>query len=293
MRLVFVHGINNEKHTVDEIRDIWMSALEKGWKDLSLAPTKPFKAEAAYYAKVLADATEHKKPAVDMGTGEVSSGLAIEFLRKYAEEAGVSQAELDAAAAEAGLPREAVEQGVPHEGWVIAFAQILERVLPTKGKYIAKLFLKQASTYIGDPALAAKIDGMVTDQVFTNLPDPTIVIAHSLGSVVSYRLLANKGFTSRDFPLYVTVGSPLSVEMFRPILPKRGLMPTPPIAHWINGRNKEDFVTLGRAITKKSIGYDGVDDITDIIDNKDDRHDITAYLSSPKIAKAIYDAIQK
>lgn len=292
MRLVFVHGINNQDSTVEEIKQNWMTAIEEGWQDLGIAPSRPYKAEAAYYADLLAAASSAKKPAVEMGGGDASSGLAIEFLRVYSETAGVAEDELKAAAAAEGIPPGVVDQGVPHEGWVIAFAKVLERVLPTKGKYVARLFLRQAAVYIGDPALAAKIAETVVKQVFDGKLDPTIVIGHSLGSVVAYRLLADQIFVSRSIPLFITIGSPLSVDMFRPILPKRGTLPNPPISKWINGRNKEDFVTLGKAITKKSIGFEGVEDITDIIDNDADRHDIRAYLRSPKIARAIFDAIE-
>ncbi|CAB5671151.1 Uncharacterised protein [Delftia tsuruhatensis] len=291
MRLVFVHGINNETYTVKEIETRWMTALQAGWQDLGLTPKKSFTVHTAYYADTLAQASTQGNAVVEMGDGQVSSGLAIEFLRTYAEEAGITEEELQAAAAEEGLPLQAVAQGVPHEGWVIAFANVLERLLPTKGKYIAKLFLKQASVYIGDPALAAKIDAKVKEQVLEDKFDSAIVIGHSLGSVVSYRLLASESLANYKFPLFVTLGSPLSVAIFRPILPKRGTLPTPPIQRWINGRNKEDFITLGKAIVKKSIGFDGVEDITEVIDNKDNRHDIVAYLRSPKIAQAIYDAI--
>ncbi|WOS67040.1 MULTISPECIES: hypothetical protein [Sinorhizobium] len=292
MRLVFVHGINNETYTVDDIKERWLSALEKGWQEQNLVPTRKFTVDTAYYADILAQASDNRNAAVEMGAGDVSSGLAIEFLRAYSDEAGVSEAELQAAAIAEGIPPEAVAQGVPHEGWVIVFARVLERLLPTKGKYVARLFLRQAAVYIGDPALAAKIESTVTNQVFTGKQDPTVVIGHSLGSVVSYRMLAGEALAGRSFPLFVTLGSPLSVDMFRPILPKRGRLPTPPIAKWMNGRNKEDFVTMGKAITKKSIGFEGVVDVTDIIDNKDDRHDISAYLQSPKIARAIFDAVE-
>ncbi|TCQ02205.1 hypothetical protein C8J34_12124 [Rhizobium sp. PP-F2F-G36] len=292
MRLVFIHGINNESYTSEDIKERWLSALEKGWQEQQLAPTRKFTVDTAYYADILAQASDGKKAAVEMGGGDVSSGLAIEFLRAYAEEADVSEEELQAAAIAEGIPPEAVAQGVPHEGWVIAFAKVLERLLPTKGKYVARLFLRQAAIYIGDPALAAKIESTIAKQVFTGKQDPTIVIGHSLGSVVSYRMLAGQALAGRSFPLFVTVGSPLSVDMFRPILPKRGRLPTPPIARWVNGRNKEDFVTMGKAITKKSIGFEGVEDVTDIIDNEDDRHDISAYLRSPKICRAIFDAVE-
>lgn len=292
MRLVFIHGINNETNTVKEIEDRWTGALEKGWAALGEKPTKPFTVDTAYYADILAEASGDTKKAVEMGgPGDPGTGLAIEFLRAYADEAGVTEAELTSAAVAEGVPMGAIEQGVPHEGWVIAFAKVLERVLPTKGKYVAKLFLRQASVYIGDPVLAARIAAKVIKQIFETKPDPTIVIGHSLGSVVGYRILADTKFADRSAPLFVTVGSPLSVDMFKPILPARGSMPTPPIKRWINGRNKEDFVTLGKAITKKSIGFDGVVDITDVIDNPDNRHDIGAYLESEKIAKAVLDTI--
>ncbi|NSZ66978.1 hypothetical protein G6L16_023415 [Agrobacterium tumefaciens] len=294
MRLVFVHGINNESSTVDEIRDHWHEALKQGWKDLGGMPTKKYSVEAAYYADILAEASGDKKPAIEMGgPGDPATGLAIEFLLAYSKEAGITDADITAEAAAQGVPLEAVEEGLPHEGWVIAFAKVLEAVLPTKGKYVARLFLRQAAIYIGDPVLAAKITAKVNEQIFAGKSDPTIVIGHSLGSVVSYRILADKEFSKRAIPLYVTVGSPLSVDIFKPILPTRGSLPKPPIERWINGRNTEDFVTMGKSITKKSIGFDGVEDVTDIIDNQDNRHDIGAYLRSPKIAEAIKAAIDK
>lgn len=294
MKLVFVHGINNESSTADEIKERWQDALEQGWEAIGKRPLKKFTVEAAYYADILARASGDAQAAVEMGgPGDPATGLAIELLRSYADAAGVTEEELTAAAKAEGVPPTAIEAGIPHEGWVIAFAKLLERILPTKGKYVAKLFLRQAAVYVGDPVLAAKIAEEVNKQVFSGKPDPTIVIGHSLGSVVSYRILADRAFSNRSIPLFVTLGSPLSVAMFKPILPIRGSFPRPPITTWINGRNRQDFVTLGEAITKKSIGFEGVVDLTDVIDNEDNRHDIVAYLRSPKIAAGISKAIDE
>ncbi|PDT50588.1 MULTISPECIES: hypothetical protein [Sinorhizobium] len=292
MRLIFIHGINNESLTVEQIRNSWFGALEDGWQRLGLTTPSQLSIEAAYYADILAQASGNRPPAVEMGLPvEANSCLAIEFLRSYAEMAGVSEHELREAAVEEGLPQEAVAQGIPHEGWVIAFARALEHVLPTKGKYVAKHFLRQAAIYIGDSVLAEKIADTVAKQVFYDKPDPMVIIGHSLGSVVGYRLLASDSMMTRDIPLFVTLGSPLSVDMFKPMLPKRGLFPNPPMARWLNGRNENDFVTLGKPINKKSIGFEGVDDEIDVVDNSGDRHDIHAYLRSPKIAQAIHDAV--
>lgn len=293
MRLVFLHGINNETLTAEQIKDRWLSALQDAWTELGLTTPVGLTVESAYYADILARASGDKTLAVEMGgQGEPNSGIAIEFLRTYAEEAGVTEEELREAAAEEGVPQEAVAQGIPHEGWVIAFAKVLERVLPTKGKYVSKFFLRQAAVYIGDPILAAKVADTVSKQVFNGKPDPMVVVGHSLGSVVGYGLLASTPFAERQVPLFVTLGSPLSVDLFKPILPKRGLFPKPPIARWLNGRNERDFVTLGKSITKKSIGFDGVEDEIDVLDNPDDRHDVRSYLRSAKIAQAIHDAVK-
>lgn len=194
------------------------------------------------------------------------------------------------AADELGIEPEAVAQGVPHEGWIINFASALERVLPTRGRFLARLFLPQAASYVSDKALAAQIDTSVARQIFgadAGL-DPILIVAHSLGTVVSYRLLASSSATGHEVPLFVTLGSPLSVRMFKPILPVRGSIPHPPIAAWFNGRHPEDFVTLGRAMSIESIGYSGVMDSTAITNDESDKHSVVHYLASPEVARRVH-----
>ncbi len=292
MRLVFVHGINNEENTAESIEKEWWEALTRSWVKMELELKPKPSINVAYYADILAEAAKGGAgKAVEMGPSEVSTGYALELLTEYAEAAGVTQEDLNTAADTKGIPLAAVGMSVPHEGWVIAFADLLEDILPDKGKFIAKLFLRQAATYISDKALAAEIDKKVKAQIFDELSDPTIVIAHSLGTVVTYRLLANAQQAARNIPLFMTLGSPLSLKIFKPILPARGTLPQPPIAKWINGRHEEDFVTLNKAITRRSIGFDGVTDETRIINPDSDKHSIVRYLESPAIAKAIYDEL--
>jgi hypothetical protein len=289
MRIAFVHGINNENNTPQSIEQTWWTALSDSWNALGMAQKPKPTISVAYYGDILAAGSQGN--AVEMGPSPVSTGHAIELLKEYARAGGVTQQDLNAAADEAGISRKAVEQGFPHEGWIIDFAGLLEGILPSKGKFIARLFLRQAVVYINDIALAAKIDLKVRSQILDGQPDPTIVVAHSLGTVVAYRVLAAQAQQSRNVPLFVTLGSPLSVMIFAPILPPRGSLPKPPIAKWLNGRHQDDFVTLGRAITKASIGFGGVVDETKIVNPDDDKHSIVRYLASPQIARAIHAAL--
>lgn len=289
MRLAFVHGINNEHETAASIERIWWDALSRGWTAAGLAPKPRPDITAAYYGDLLAGTAA--SAAVEMGPTATTTGLAAGLLQEYADAAGVTDAELAAAARDMNLPPEAVEQGIPHEGWIIGFASALERILPTKGKLLARVFLRQAMTYINDKVLAAQIERKVGAAIFDGKRDPVIVIAHSLGTVVSYRILAGTSAAQRDVPLFVTLGSPLSVRMFKSILPARGSIPRPPIGTWFNARHQDDFVTLGRAIQAQSIGFEGVLDCTAIDGADPDRHSIVQYLSSPAVAKKIHDCL--
>jgi hypothetical protein len=293
MRLVFVHGINNQDNTIERIKEDWWNALSSAWAKIGL-PAKPMpQIDVAFYADKLAEAERgNLAKAITMG-GESPQGrtVATGVLQEYIDAAGVTQEEINRVAAAYGVPVEAVQQGAPHEGWIISLAGILERILPTKGKYIARLFLKQAALYVENEGLRESIDAKVKTQIISGKQDPAIVIAHSLGTVVAYRLLANQMQSGRDVPLFLTLGSPLSVKMFKKILPPRGSLPTPPIKNWLNGRHREDFVTLGRAITEESIGFAGVTDEVDIVNDVDDKHSIKHYLASPDIARAVHAAL--
>jgi hypothetical protein len=232
MRLAFIHGINNELETPASIEQTWWEALERGWDAAGLARKPRPDISVGYYADLLAGKTT--SVAVEMGPSVISTGLATGLLQEYADAAGVTGDELAAVAAEMGLPAEAVAQAFPHEGWIVNFASVLERVLPTKGKFMARLFLRQAVTYINDKVLAAQIEKKVASSIFNGKLDPVIVVAHSLGTVVTYRILASASSAHRDVPLFVTLGSPLGVRMFKSILPARGTMPAPPIGCWFN-----------------------------------------------------------
>jgi hypothetical protein len=75
-------------------------------------------------------------------------------------------------------------------------------------------------------------------------PDvPTVVVSHSLGTVVAYSLLRRDGAASRwVVPLFVTLGSPLAVTAIRD-----GLAPTDYpqcVGRWFNAMDDRDVVSL-------------------------------------------------
>jgi hypothetical protein len=305
MRLCFIHGINNEDNTPASIEAEWWSGLTESapFKTLPAKP-KP-QISVAYYADILAagvtKAVEQHR--ADVAAGRVSetesdpertngaTGLGVGLIRDYARAAGVSEAEWNSALVSAGTSRAALSRRMPNRGVVLELAAVIEHLIPTHGKLLAKLFLRQAAAYIDDGIMAAQIDEIVRATILEGGSEPMVIVAHSLGTVVGYRVLAGAPTLQARVKLFVTLGSPLAVDMFTPILPARDLFPAPPITQWVNGRNVDDFVALNRALTKSTIGYDGVVNLPAIKNQEEDKHSIRNYLQNPAVAQVIYDAL--
>jgi hypothetical protein len=290
MRLVLVHGINNEKSSPIEVETAWMEALREAWRKDGLDPLAKVKVTTAYYADELAQLSSEPRHAVAAGTGSGISQVEFELLQEYAAASGITQRDIVAAAEEVGLNVSAVEAGLPHEAWLIAASQALENILPTQGKYLARVYLRQAAIYIERKGVQNRIKTIVRDRVFED-DAPIVVVAHSLGTVIAYELLTEHAAAGRIVPLFCTLGSPLAVRIVANYVGKRRKFPKPPIERWINGAHRDDFVTLGRILSNESIGFEGIENVDRIINSDSDKHDIIAYLSDRFISGAVHAAL--
>lgn len=292
MRLVLVHGINSESSSAAELQAVWLRALETAWSRLGLASLATCKTNVAYYADELARLSAKPRGAVAAGTGFATSQVEFELLQEYATAKGVTQQQIAAAAEEEGYDLTSIEAGVPHESWILAMSRALENILPSGGKYLARLFTRQASVYIERQGVQNKIKSIVRGIILEE-DSPVVIIAHSLGTVISYEILSEEVALNARVPLFCTLGSPLAVGVVSNYLGKRNRFPRPPVQRWINAVQFEDFVTLGRSLVKSTIGFDGIENITQINNVKSDKHDICAYLSNDSVATAIHYALNK
>jgi hypothetical protein len=291
MRLVLVHGINNENNSPQEVENTWMGALQDAWSKNGLAnPRGLKKVIVAYYATALAEFAKPVQGAVTAGTGIVTSTTELALLQEYAQSIGITSEDVIAAAQEMGVDINAVEAGLPYEGWFIALGGALERALPSKGKYLVRIFLRQAAVYIERKGVQNQIKNIIRPLLFGD-ERQAVVVAHSLGTVISYELLTEDQSATCGVPLFCTLGSPLAVAIVANYVGKRHQFPKPPIQRWVNGLHRNDFVTLGRRLNSLNIGFEGIENDEMIVNDGEDKHDIRAYLSSPSIAAAIHSAL--
>jgi hypothetical protein len=288
-RLILVHGINNENNTPGDIEAAWTGALSGAWTRSGL-PGRPAEVTAVFYADRLAELSRPPVGAVRQGPSAAVPQTEFQLYEAYRRGLRISEGEVEAAAREAGVSSEIIEQGGPHQGWIIGIARALERVVPTKGRYVIDLFLRQAGVYLSNPGVRTIIKKIVRDQMALD-DRPTVVVAHSLGTVVAYELLLEAAQSGRHVDLFCTVGSPLAVDIFSNYVGTRDRMPAPPIGGWVNGGHRDDLVTLGKLLDKPAMGFAGITNTHDIPNSGEDKHSVTAYLAAPRIALEIHKAL--
>lgn len=290
MRMILVHGISQEGKSDQIILGEWLLPLRRTLAKIGSDPLDRLsRIEAVFYGDVLAENSSPflKSMTVAMGT-DISSDdfddFAVEALEEMAGIIGISRAEIEKEAGETVVP---MGKG-PHKKWLKATMRAIEKVSPLKGT-VALRVLGQAHAYIRNQ----HVHDLVNDQVRPVFEDdePAIIVTHSLGTVVSYAMLREfaRSGRPRKSPLWLTLGSPLGIDVVRRSFAKPRVRPAN-VTQWVNAADPEDFVALHPALSSSGYGPD-VKDILDIENGHENPHSIEGYLSDIRVAEKIVDAI--
>jgi hypothetical protein len=285
MRLVFVHGINNQGRTEQEIIDEWLGALAQVLSRADMATVRRAEIIAPYYGDVLYAATVHQSKAGPEPVAQSASAAPsdeAEFYREALEDlapaAGVTETEVRA---EAGAGQ-AVELGLADDRRLLALFRALEGVSPLQGRLILR-FLPQAFVYLNRAATTAAVDNIVRPAI---TGQACVIVGHSLGSVVTFKLLRDEG---GDVPFYLTLGSPLAVKAVKNAIGPVFARPSG-VSLWLNGLDRDDAVTIGRSLKDTTFGP-GIENVDDIDNGNEEPHAVSMYLRDRRIAEALARAV--
>lgn len=125
-------------------------------------------------------------------------------------------------------------------------------------------------------------------------PAPKVVVAHSLGTIITYDVLSEAAFKTRALPLLVTVGSPLGIGNVQARLRDRAGRPNPVpkgVKAWANFADRFDPVALDA--TLRDAFEPPVDfAVDDAVNNgAPNNHDLTGYLSIGVVGTMIRQAM--
>lgn len=290
MRIILVHGINQQGKSTQKILDEWLPSLRTAYANRAPDPLqKVSRIDAAFYGDTLEElsSAKIKSKAIALGAEEASSDFddfAIDALKEVAPRIGITKAQIDTE-----LDQTTVAQGSgPNKKWIKAFARVVEKVSPLHGTLILRV-LGQAHAYIRNKNVHDAVNKLVRP-LFED-DEPAIVISHSLGTIVAYSLLREfaKNNRPRSVPLFITLGSPLGIDSVRKGFAKPRVKPAN-VRRWVNGADPEDFVALRAELTSDNFGV-GIENYPDIENGPEDPHSIVKYLSDSRISAAIAETI--
>ncbi|HET7251818.1 MAG TPA: hypothetical protein VFI79_18395 [Gemmatimonadales bacterium] len=287
--LVFIHGRSQQHRDASALKQAWIDAWAAGLRQHGL--TVPIPASAIhfpYYGDTLDQLVQgasgdEAAAVVVRGSNLDENGKRFvqELLREIAGGAGLTDAQVAAAA-----PADVREKGPLNWGWVRALATAIDRYVPGGSGSSVALFTNDVYQYLSAPGIRDAIDTGVRGAFRPGVP--TVVVGHSLGTIVAYNVLRRDG-DSWDVPQLVTVGSPLAVSII-----KKQLTPIRYprcVKAWFNAMDPRDIVALYPLDNDHFHLNPEIKNKTSVANETPNRHGIEGYLSDADVACCIYDAL--
>lgn len=287
MNLLLIHGIAQGGKNPKDLEHAWLEALDKGLKKSNLTMPGNVNVLFPYYADHLdkfvaqfnmptGDQVTAKGGAIDNDYAQFRAQMA-EDMRKQAK---IPVAEV----AQAAGPEVAAEKGIQNWKWVLATLRVLDKRVPVIGGWTIETFLRDVFLYTRRQVVQNTIDKIVTD---TMNDSPTVIVGHSLGSVVAYNVAVNRKPSVTT--LLVTVGSPLGLPAVRSNLTP--LKNPSGNKGWTNAYDPRDVVSL-YPLNKTHFGVTPAITNHGKVDNwTDNRHGIVGYLDDKLVAKTIHSCL--
>jgi hypothetical protein len=280
-----VHGIAQQQTGPHQLAQQWRLALADGIQ-LALGSAVPAPSlEVAFYGHLFRPvAAPGAKGAPDSGRGEDPD---LGLLDDVDNE---ERADLECAAGRAitvagtAEPDAAESKGITRmPTWMQAVLRTLDRRFgPTAGLlYLGEL--RQVRRYLRDPAMKSGVDAVVARAVG---PDCRILVGHSLGSVVAWEFVRQN--PDHPLDLFVTLGSPLGLEVVRNALPVPGYgVDARPshVARWVNIRDPHDPVACAGDLRQ---WWSGLEEC--LVNNEVEAHSVLRYLDSVEAGRAVLAA---
>jgi hypothetical protein len=290
-QLMFVHGRAQEKKDAAALKGEWIAAFREGLSkselDLSISENM---IRFPYYGQTLYDLVSNVPPekvAQVIVKGENADEQQRAFVRAVIQEvrdkAGITDAEIAAVAEQA-----VVTKGPLNWEWLHAVLRAIEQTVPGASGASIAVATNDVYQYLFNIGIRDAIEEGIRKAMQPGAD--TVIVGHSLGTVVAYSLLRREGKSSGwKVPLYVTLGCPLGVSAI-----KRALAPNRHpecVGDWFNALDVRDIVALYPLDEDTFPITPSIENKIDVNNQTENRHGISGYLNDKEVAKRIYDAL--
>lgn len=281
-RLLLVHGRAQQGKDPKLLKEEWVESLKRGAAKFGGSLAAKVDVAFPFYGDLLDSyARQMEIPLISeiQARGEKND----EFLKFQFEVA-------ESIRKAAGIPEDRVraeyegdvqERGPLNWKWVQAILRSIDKNGGGMNQATLEIFTRDVFLYTTRAGVRAEIDRLVAKQL---TEEPTVVVGHSLGSIVTYSVLRNDA-RALKVPLYVTVGCPLGVRAVRDQF--RPLRFPDPVSAWFNAYDPRDVVALYPLDGTNFPVTPPVQNKGDVDNYTDNRHGIVAYLDDKAVAQRI------
>ncbi len=296
MKLVFLHGRAQEDKDPLVLRQTWIVALRQGLaaagRDL---PIDERDIVFPYYGDALRDITSDASD--DLATvrfplREHEERFACEVLQQCLEEAGVTDEAI--AAHSAGPVRDdtlayRLSTSLSSE-WIHRGLSLLDRYVPRASAKSMESTAADVTQYLHNREVQEHIESGVVRAFEECEADETIVVGHSLGSIIAYRMLREGGPIKCPVKALITLGSPLGINVVRNTL--EPIAYPPAVGSWFNAYDERDVIALN-PLDARHFGVDpAITNFSGVQNESDNHHKIRGYLSDRVIATRIVEELR-
>ncbi len=290
MRILFIHGRAQENFTQQELFDKWKKALELSFDNAGIIYPEELTLDLPYYGNELVLQEKLYRQDLKNKKYQMRSSNAPQedefekfqerFLDDLRKDIGITSKQIHNEE-----KTETQNHGYQNSRPLLTIARLIDNYTKLKG--IANIMILKetadVATYLIVPNAKKTINKFFTD-ILTK--EPTIIIAHSLGTVIAYNILTALNREEWDIRGLITLGSPLGVNAVTRQFHEAPKFPSVLKGNWVNIYDKLDIVSL-RPLEGGHFRVDPQIINYEIINATDNRHGIEGYLSSPYVAVTI------
>lgn len=284
MRLVLVHGIAQQGKDASELKRVWLEALDVGLAKAGLGSINQYEVILPFYGDKLAELTELLEASGSIQVQTKGVQAAPQFDRTETE---MLQEILATQLASAENRQAVTTKGFQNTAVALALARAADST--PFGAYVLARFVKDVSAYLTHARVTQKIDEIVRPAIGT---ERCVVVGHSLGSIVAFRILREMGRTA-NVERFITLGSPLGLNTIRTLITPPPLETPTGVRSWINAFDPADVVSL-HPLDKSTWNVNpAIVNISGVDNHTSNHHGIGGYLDDGQVAAAVHEALSR
>ncbi|PPC00921.1 hypothetical protein SOI71_01530 [Acinetobacter pittii] len=166
---------------------------------------------------------------------------------------------------------------------------VLLNNFPKLHESLIQQFLIETYMYLSNPEFMEEVHQRILKKMRED--EDYIVVGHSLGSVIAFQLLSDPSYQF-SVKRFITLASPLSFRVIQSKLPSPISRPSCIYGDWFNFYSQDDFLTAF-PLCEAPFNFEPAIINQKIYTFANQPHEILGYLQHPSVIKAIIEPFQK